>query len=113
MVVDMSPYQETLTLKFHFPQPNILSTPLSFNIFIYALPKYNIGQWWSEPTVNILGNIGDQLFLINLYMEIMKIWGDQARAGAFCQKWLYFVDQNDENTKFSKICQQKNDDLEH
>ena len=46
-------------------------------------------------------------------MGIMKIWGDQARAGAFGQKWLYFADQNDENTKFLKICPEKNDDLEH
>ena len=63
-----------------------------------------VGQWWSEPTVNILGNIGDQLFLINFYMGIMKIWGDRARAGAFGQKWLNFADQNDGNTEFLKIC---------
>ena len=59
-----------------------------------------LGQWWSELTVNILGNFGDQLFLVNFYMGITKIWGNQARVDAFGQKWLYFADQNDEKTKF-------------
>ena len=59
-----------------------------------------LGQRWSVPIVTILGKFWEKLFLVNLYIGIMKISGDQAFAGAFGQELLYFPDHNDKKTQF-------------